>query len=109
MLLDNCNSSRDIRKNCPNISTGITASLGSIAIGAAAEGLITYSECQVSIQGDAKKETKSTNLVLNEVYNEINRNKEVLDKFLGILRRMGPPISHYCEPIGELALSQKTL
>ena len=78
-------------------------------MGAAAEGLITYSECQASIQGDAKKETKSTNLVLNEVFKEINRDKGVLDKFLGILRRMGPPISHYCEAIGKLALSQKTL
>ena len=105
MPLDNCNSSSDIRINAPTISTGITASLSSIAMGVAAAGLITFSECQASIQGDAKKETKSTIMVLNEVFKEINRDKGVLDVFLGILRRMGPPISHYCEPIGELALS----
>lgn len=106
MPLDNCNSSGDIRINAPNISIGITASLGSIAMGAAAEGLITYSECQASTQGDAKKETSHTNMVLDGVFKEINRDKGVLNEFLGILRKMGPPISHYCEPIGKLALSQ---
>ena len=75
-------------------------------MGAAAEGLITFSECQASIQGDAKKETSRTNMVLDGVFKEINRDKGILDVFLGILRRMGPPISHYCDPIGELALSQ---
>ena len=89
----------------PNIYQGIQASLISIAMGAAAKNIITYSECQACVQGDAPAEGRRTRMVLNEIYKGINEDPKVLGKFLGILRHMGPPTSNYCKPIGEMIIS----
>ena len=89
----------------PNIYQGIQASLISIAMGAAAKNIITYSECQACVQGDANAEGRRTRMVLNEIYKGINEDSKVLGKFLGILRHMGPPTSNYCKPIGEMIMS----
>ena len=70
-------------------------------MGAAAENIITYSECQACVQGDADAEIEQTRMVLNEIFKEINRDSNVLNKFLAILDKMGEPTSNYCRPISN--------
>lgn len=79
----------------------MASSLHNIAIQAAAAGIITYSECQACICPDSRHEIGCTRILLQEIFKSIIFKQDVLYQFMGILRRMGPPISHYCESIGK--------
>lgn len=100
-LLDSCFNAGDFQKKLADLSTGIQAALTSIAMGATSKGIITFYECQACTDGNATAEERQTRMVLYEIFKGINHNPNVLDKFLAILEKMGPPISNYCQPISN--------
>ncbi|XP_019849726.1 PREDICTED: uncharacterized protein LOC109580702 [Amphimedon queenslandica] len=107
-LVDNCKTAKDFRKISKRISTGITSSLTTIAMGAVAKGIISYSECVACTQGDASEEARRTQLVLQQIFHGAAENPDVLYDFMKILEDKGKPISNQCDGI-RTALSQLSI
>ncbi|XP_019863307.1 PREDICTED: uncharacterized protein LOC109592250 [Amphimedon queenslandica] len=107
-LVDNCKTAQDFRKISKKIFTGITASLTTIASGAVAKGLISYSEYVVCTQGDASEEATRTWFVLQQILQGAAKNPDVLYDFMKILEHKGKPISNQCDGI-RMALSQLSI
>ena len=99
--VDKCKTAQAFRKISDTISTAITSSLTSTAMGAVSKGIISYSECVACTQGDASAEVRRTQLVLQQIFHGAAENPKVLADFLEILEKKGEPISNQCKGIGK--------
>uniref|UniRef100_A0A1X7TLK2 Uncharacterized protein n=1 Tax=Amphimedon queenslandica TaxID=400682 RepID=A0A1X7TLK2_AMPQE len=97
--LDSCKTAEDFRDISDTISTGIASSLTTIAMGAVANGIISFSECVACTQGDATAEARRTQLVLQQIFHGAAENPKVLYDFMKILEKKGKPISNQCDGI----------
>ena len=101
LTLDGCNEPLDVKKASKKIAQGISTNLTPIALGAVAEDIITFSECQACTQADTSHEKRCMRIVLNSIFERVNFDGKNMDVFLQILKDNGKPISDYAIPIGK--------